>query len=270
VRRRLRGERGLGLVEVLFTLAMIGGLFAVSARTLAAAQSAQVRTNAKDAAVAYGYTLIEQGRSFGCGVEVGSEHAARPPGSMNFVPILHERAAQCEGLGKVDPLPRRFGNYDFDAEIRTSWVTSTSPVAPSTSCGHMTAPLPADHPDAPGVVQPNLLKRTVDITYEVRNLRSDHQVVSFENRPPDAVTYNGQTRGSVVIRGVSEDDDVSIRSSTWDPGLEIIRAADDQGCVWFPFLVPGPYSVRVNAGAPIPVNVTRNAAICRTRSGAVC
>lgn len=229
---------------------VMAGVFTLLA--IRGASRATIRVQNTDQATVFAYDMLDRARAFGCGTEVFNEER------------LGVRLTNCGGtsgeLGAAEFVYHDEQGREFNAEVITRWGRSDR--TPMTTCAHLTAA------DGPKVSNPNILVRTVTVDYPLGHLRHSRSLTVVESVPPDAIEYNSQVRGGIVLRGATP-----ITGSariTNGSGQTIRRYADGSGCVWFPFIPAGSRQVQITGGPTITVNVPLNGTVCRNAGGGAC
>lgn len=245
LRRRCRTEFGGIAVEMLAAIMILSAISLFTLQIVRASSKATIRVQNSDFAVAYGYDVLERAKTFGCGTEVFNE--AR----------LAQRKTNCGGdtntLGSAEFSTTDQQGNNYDAVVRTMWARSDTGGA---GCAGLTG-------------TPNILARTVTITFPLHNVQADHEIHTVEAVPPDAIEYNSQVRGSVVVSHLTPESGWA--QITNPSGHQIRRYADGNGCVWFPFLPQGSRTVTLSNGSSRTVNVPgSNGRVCVRAGGGSC
>lgn len=245
--RRGRGDRGSTLIEVAVALALLAFVAAGVVRHISASQRATVQARVQDEATAVAYDFLERARAFGCGIEVGGEAG------------LLRKADRCGGLGTATAEEPGGINDVYDVRVATSWAMSAIGSRPGSCAAFVT-----------GNPRPNMLVRTIEVRWAVRAIERELSASTVEAIPGDAVPFNSEVRGALVIEGT---EDTVVGLVDLDTGLRIERPAVQYGtdwCVWFPFLLEGIYQVELNGSALRTISVVPRATVCEHEAGGPC
>ena len=241
--RRRFDDRGSTMIEVVVAISLLAFVAAGVVRHIGASQTATLHSRTQDEAVSAAYDYLEQARAFGCGVEVSGEAN------------LAAKNTKCGGLGIVNGLVPGEVNPEYNVEVATAWAMSSTTDRPA-SCTEF----------ASGALQnprPNMLVRTIDVSWRIKGVERNIDSATVEALPGDAVPFNSEVRGALVVQA-SADSVVGLVDQD-DNTQRIYRRPITHGtdeCVWFPFLLAGTYQVERTDGLIRDVAVTAGSTVC--------
>ena len=221
----------MSLIEVLVAVALMALVLAATADLLGGLARATVTTSRRDGATTLAYRVLETARALSCGLSTGSEQPA----------TLATRQTSCFSSLSDASYTDTESNGSFPVRFSARWESSTAAAAP-TSCSALSS------------LVPTTLRREVDVTFTqgAGTGTTTRSVVTREAVPPDAVGYNMTARGGIVVSNLPA---ATTASLAVNGGYAIPRYADPLGCAWFPFLLPGAYTLTTPSG-PKSVTVT--------------
>lgn len=231
------------MIEVVVAISLLAFVAGGVVRHIGASQTATLSSRTSDEAVSAAYDYLEQARAFGCGIEVGGESQ------------LAAKNIKCGGLGIVNGVVPGEVNPEYTVEVSTAWAMSSTADRPG-SCSAFASGASANP-------RPNMLVRSVDVSWRLKGVNRTVESSTVEALPGDAVPFNSEVRGALVIEG--EDDSIVGLIDQDDDTQRIYRQPIAHGtdqCIWFPFLLAGTYQVERSDGSVRDVAVTSGATVC--------
>ncbi|HVT78407.1 MAG TPA: prepilin-type N-terminal cleavage/methylation domain-containing protein [Acidimicrobiales bacterium] len=230
-----RDEDGFTLIEVVVAAAIMLAVVVAAAQAVTSVSKSSAANDRRDKATTAAYRVLEKAKAFGCGLATGSATGGETQS------VLSALKAKCWN-SLSDATVTDGGSV---ARFHTQWsVTGAAPGA----CSALTSQ------------QPDTLIRQVAVAYTNYGGATTNRVVSTrEALPPDAAGYNLIGRGGIVVSGVAAGTTVTLRANGTTGWADVTRGPDSAGCVWFPFLSPGNYSLTNSTGSPSYPTQTVNA-----------
>lgn len=174
-----------------------------------------------------------------CGVQTGLE-----PGAVVTAAVTACTAAL--GAGTSGPAGDTTARLTwrrtiFDVTVRTHWLRRADGVADATTCADL------------AISPPTALERDLSVSWASPNGSTQTFDATFvEAAPADSPGYEAITSG-IMVTGATATDAVELQF-VHSVGNRLRRygtplAGGSSGCIWFPFLPPGSYSLTKVGGA---------------------
>lgn len=249
--RRRRGDRGVGLIEVLLGITLLSMVATASISHISKTQKTTFRNKIQDEAVSITYQRLETDRAFGCGVETGTE------------PGLALKRDLCGGLGWTETsIEGDFGPYTVTVD--SLWQVAEGLRTPS-SCANFDVVNPS----------PTLLVRRATTTWNERRTQERRfETATVESVPGDAVAFLAQEAGSVVVKVDNAEQRVRMVTAA---GVELSRSpmemTNGDFCVWFPNVAVAQaqvYEFVMPGGGTQTLTVPSEGTTCFTPAGGAC
>lgn len=246
--RLRREDGGLSLVEAVVSIAITVTAVASAALLLSGVGSSVQATRLRDDAVAAAYGVMEQAAAFNCGLSVGND--GDPDATKQLARCRYDQTnAASASLSDLQYTTQR-DRGTFTVKLATRWEIPGIQAAYITETGPLTCQTLVDYANgrrtialgAGPAIQPTLLVRNVTVTWTQRTQRS-FAISTRSAVPGDSVAFNRTEYGGIMVKVPNEG--IPVRLET---GGGITRYSDSGGCVWFPYLAPGAYSVAYPGG----------------------
>lgn len=217
MRRDQRGESLYGVLVAAFVVAIMGSLMV---RSVSGYVMAASRSDNSDTAISLATKTIQQESALGCATATGTESSSQAA-SLSSV---------CGGIGSFDTEEKQ-GQVTYQETVSTRWtakgVSSCSGYAGATPSG-----LELDVTVAwPNPGHTSMSSRTVD---------------TAESVPPNGELWHQNGLGAIVVSGVSPGQTVTLDGVNGD---EVTHNPDPYGCVWFPYLTTGAWTLTLPSGS---------------------
>lgn len=239
-----RARRGFSLIEFIIATTLIVALLAAASLTLATVQRSFAEIRARDDATQVAYELIEQLRLFGCGSAVDTQ-------SQSAITQVCTTAFAARGWSVTDgdyagdfSMQRTISGRSITARVQTLFRQSR---VPDSTCYSTTATTDNDTSSVlrTELVQPALARRVVTLEWtlpaEPEGQRTRTLSLSATHGVPTGNSWARTSRGGLVTTGPAGTK-VTLTNGT---GFTLSRVIPTGSCngVWFPYLVPGTYTV---------------------------